>query len=75
MAFERKCADSGGVSSLQVGKIQKGAGGAVGIWRLGVLRGESRGCWEMRVKNGGARVTGQDDGAQPQKSLQNPPWS
>lgn len=47
----------------------------MGIWRLGVLRGESRGCWEMRVKNGGARVTGQDDGAQPQKSLQNPPWS
>lgn len=53
LAIGRGCADRGGVSSPPVGKIQKGAGGTLGIWQLGILSIRNRGCWEM-----GARVEG-----------------
>lgn len=53
LAIGRGCAGRGRVSSPPVGKIQKGAGGTLGIWQLGILSIRNRGCWEM-----GARVEG-----------------
>lgn len=53
MAIGRGSADRGGVSSPPAGKIQKGAGGTLGIWQLEILSIRNRGCWEM-----GARVEG-----------------
>ena len=57
LAIGRGCAGRGRVSSPPVGKIQKGAGGTLGIWQLGILSIRNRGCWEM-----GARVEGRGAG-------------
>ena len=64
-------ADRGGVSSPLVGRIQKGAGGTLGIWRLGIVSFQSRECWRWGQgwRGGG---TGQDDGVQPQSPCRIP---